>query len=73
MKYKKTNPVAVAMRKRFPRTQKMNSIKRLKDYKNSWVKDMEECTEENANNNVGESSYDPALDPDYLWQLPQQD
>ena len=72
MKYKKTNPVAVAMRKRYPRSQQMNSKKRLKDYKNSWEKDAEDDIDSGVREDEKESAYNPALDPDYLWQLPQE-
>ena len=72
MKYKKTNPVAVAMRKRHPRSQQMNSKKRLKDYKNSWEKDVEDDIDSDVREDEKESAYNPALDPDYLWQLPPE-
>lgn len=72
---KKTNPIAVAMRKRHPRSQSMSSRKRTKDYKNSWKKeimsDMPEV-EDSKDQNV---DYDPAWiiqDPDYLWSLPEE-
>ena len=72
MKHKKTNPAAVAMRKRYPRSQQMNSKKRLKDYKNSWEKDVEDDVESDVLEDKKKSVYNPALDPDYLWQLPQE-
>jgi hypothetical protein len=71
--FKKTNPVAVAMRKRYPRHQEMSSRKREKDYKNSWKKEcLDELDEESEELKL---DYDPdwrGLDPDYLWTLPAE-
>ena len=76
---KKTNPIAVAMRKRHPRLQTMSSKKRTKDYKNSWKKELDaelaedEHSEQDHNQDV---DYDPAWitqDPDYLWNLPHDE
>tara|TARA_Y100000310_G_C20487316_1_gene717478 strand:+ start:508 stop:759 length:252 start_codon:yes stop_codon:yes gene_type:complete len=56
---RRNNPIAVAMRKRHPRSKQMTSPnkRRQKDTKNSWKND-----EDIDNLNW--------KDPDYLWQLP---
>lgn len=69
MKRKTNNPVAVAMQKRHPRSSKMTSQKRQQDYKNSWKKDAEDDID--SHKLEYDSTYNPALDPDYLWQLPE--
>ena len=78
-KAKKTNPIAVAMRKRHPRNKKMNSPnnRRQKDFKNSSLKDiLEQLDFDNKSNNETEQNYNPdwrATNPDWLWQLPSAD